>query len=390
MSINNKLKELIQAGTFSGILLIITFALALVISNNSFLNEYYIAFIYSDIFLSIGSLSLQTTFIELINDGFMTFFFLLIGLEMKFHLVEGEYKNKKKLILPSAAALGGVVAPALIYVYFNYNQPTLKGWAIPIATDTAFVLGILSFFNRYTSLELRAFIIGFSLIDDAFALIILALFYTKTISVAALGASLGIIIILSLLNYYQVQKTFYYMAIGLLLWISMVEAGVHGTLCGAIIALFIPVNTEGGINISFKKLEELIRPFVNYFILPLFVFMNSGIVLKYFSFKSVCSSVTFGVIFGLFIGKQLGIMLFSYPFVRLKFCVLPQNTSWLKFYAIAILGGIGFTLSLFIGSMTFESGCPSNAMRIAVIIASLLSALFGILVLNYATKEVSN
>ncbi|WP_342270108.1 Na+/H+ antiporter NhaA [Rickettsia endosymbiont of Orchestes rusci] len=386
MSINNKLRELIKSGSFAGILLIITFALALVISNNSFLNKYYIAFVYSNIFLSVGNLSLQTTFIELINDGFMTFFFLLIGLEMKFHLVEGEYKNKKKLILPSAAALGGVVAPALIYVYFNFDQSTLKGWAIPIATDTAFVLGILSFFHRYTSLELRAFIIGFSLIDDAFALIILALFYTKTIYMVALCASLGIIVILSILNYYQVQKTLYYMAIGLLLWISMVEAGIHGTLCGAIIALFIPVNTGNVINSSFKKLEELIRPFVNYFILPLFVFMNSGIVLKHFSFKSVCSNVTFGVIFGLFIGKQLGIMLFSYPFIRLKFCALPKDTSWLKFYAIAILGGIGFTLSLFIGSITFESGCPSNAMRIAVIIASLLSALFGVIILNYAVK----
>ncbi|MCC8368993.1 MAG: Na+/H+ antiporter NhaA [Rickettsia endosymbiont of Oxypoda opaca] len=389
MSINNKFKELIQTGSFAGILLIITFALALVISNNSFLNKYYTAFIYSNILLSIGSLSLQTTFIQLINDGFMSFFFLLIGLEMKFHLVEGEYKNKKKLILPSAAALGGVVVPALIYVYFNFDQPTLKGWAIPIATDTAFVLGILSFFHRHTSLELRAFIIGFSLIDDAFALIILALFYTKTISMVALWASLGIVIILSILNYYQVQKTLYYMAIGLLLWISMVEAGIHGTLCGAIIALFIPVNINGGLNDSFKRLEELMRPFVNYFILPLFVFMNSGIVLKHFSFGSVCSNVTWGIIFGLFIGKQLGITLFSYPFIRLKFCDLPQGTSWLKFYAIAVLGGIGFTLSLFIGSITFESGCPSNAMRIAVIIGSLVSALFGIIILNYATKNPS-
>lgn len=387
MSIDNKLKELIKSGTFVGIILIIAFASAITVSNTS-LRGYYIFLIYSKIALTIGNISLETTFIDLVNDGLMTFFFLLIGLEMKFHLVEGEYKNKRKLVLPMAAALGGVVVPALIYVFFNYNEPELiKGWAIPIATDTAFVLGILSFFRRYISLELRAFIIGFSLIDDAVALIIIALFYTKAINILALFISFVIIIILFILNYKQVKHLLYYTIIGMFLWISMVEAGIHGTLCGAIIALFIPVNIKGEINSSFHKLEKLIQPFVNYFILPLFVFMNSGVLLKDFSFRSVCSNLTFGVILGLFVGKQLGVMLFSYPCVKFNFCVLPNNTSWLKFYSIAILGGIGFTLSLFIGGITFESGCPSNSMRVAVIIGSLLSALFGILVMRYCTKS---
>lgn len=384
MSIDNKLKELIKSGTFVGIILIIAFASAITVSNTS-LRGHYIFLIYSKIALTIGNISLETTFIELVNDVLMTFFFLLIGLEMKFHLVEGEYKNKRKLVLPMAAALGGVVVPALIYVFFNYNKPELiKGWAIPIATDTAFVLGILSFFRRYISLELRAFIIGFSLIDDAVALIIIALFYTKAINILALFISFVIIIILFILNYKQVKHLLYYTIIGMFLWISMVEAGIHGTLCGAIIALFIPVNIKGEINSSFHKLEKLIQPFVNYFILPLFV---SGVLLKDFSFGSVCSSLTFGVILGLFIGKQLGVMLFSYPCVKFNFCSLPSNTSWLKFYSIAILGGIGFTLSLFIGGITFESGCPSNSMRVAVIIGSLLSALFGILVMRYCTKS---
>lgn len=310
---------------------------------------------------------------------------------MKFHLVQGEYQNKKNLILPSAAAFGEVVAPALVYTYFNYNHPSLlKGWAIPIATDTAFVLGILSFFQRYISLELRAFIIGFSLIDDAFALIILALFYTKTINIPALCISAAIIIILAVMNYRNVQKALYYVIIGALLWTSMVEAGIHGTLCGAIIALFVPVRTTSGVNTSFKALERSIHPFVSYVILPLFVFMNSGVVLKNFSFDSICSSVSFGIIFGLLIGKQVGITLFSYPFVRLGLCSLPTNTSWLKFYAIAVLGGVGFTLSLFIGSITFESGCPSNSMRVSVIIGSLLSAIFGVIALKYSTRRSSH
>ncbi|WP_186788022.1 Na+/H+ antiporter NhaA [Rickettsia parkeri] len=257
------------------------------------------------------------------------------------------------IFLHAAAALGGVVI--LIYMFFNYDKPGLiKGWAIPIATDTAFVLGILSFFSRHISLELRAFIIGFSLIDDAFALIMLV--YTKTINTPALLiSSIIIIFILFILNYRQVKQLFYYIIVGLLLWISMVESGIHDTLCRAIIALFIPVNIKGEFNTSFKKLENLTRPFVNYFILPLFVFMNSGILLEYFAFKGICSNsilaLIYGIIFGLFVGKQLGIMLFSYPFVKFKLCNLPSDTSWLKFYSIAILGGIGFTLSLFIGSI---------------------------------------
>lgn len=218
MSIDNKLKELIKSGTFVGIILIIAFTLAITVSNTS-LRGYYIFLIYSKIALTIGNINLETTFIDLVNDGLMTFFFLLIGLEMKFHLVEGEYKNKRKLVLPMAAALGGVVVTALIYVFFNYNKPELiKGWAIPIATDTAFVLGILSFFRRSISLELRAFIIGFSLIDDAVALIIIALFYTKIINILALFISFVIIIILFILNYKQVKHLLYYTIVGVLLY----------------------------------------------------------------------------------------------------------------------------------------------------------------------------
>lgn len=383
-----QLREFIKSGAFTGMLLIITFALAIVISNNSFLREYYLKFVYSNIAISAGNLGFKTTFIELVNDGLMSFFFLLLGLEMKFHLVEGEYKHKKSLILPTAAALGGVVVPALIYVYFNYDKPELlTGWAIPIATDTAFILGIVSFFQRYTSLELRAFIIGFSLIDDVFALVILALFYTQAIDPFALGISFLVIIILSIMNFLNIRKSIYYVIIGILLWSSMLKAGIHGTLCGAITALFIPVRTPKGLNKSFKNLERFVRPIANYIILPLFVFINSGIVLKNFSLKSVCSSITYGIVLGLFVGKQLGITLFSYPCVKLNWCSLPNNTSWLKFYAIATLGGIGFTLSLFIGSITFESGCPSNSMRVSVILGSLLSAFFGTIILRYSIKH---
>ncbi|MCC8417924.1 MAG: Na+/H+ antiporter NhaA [Rickettsia endosymbiont of Bryobia graminum] len=383
MKINYKFREFIKSETFSGLLLITTFFLALIISNNSTSYEYYKKIVYLPITIILGDFSLNTSFIEIINDGLMTFFFLLIGLEMKYHLVEGEYKERRKLILPTAAAIGGLVVPALVYISFNFNQPTLKGWAIPIATDTAFILGILSLFRNRISFELKVFIIGFLLIDDALALIILAVFYTKTIYYSALFVAIGLTAVLAILNMLNVKQTFYYMLAGLLLWVAMVEAGIHGTLAGAVIALAIPVTVKEIPNNYFKELEGSVHLLVSYFILPIFIFINSGISFKNFSIYSTCSNVSFGIIFGLFIGKQLGIWLFSYPIIKSKICMLPNNTSWPKFYSIAILGGIGFTLSLFIGGLTFDEGCPANAMRVAVIIGSVLSAIFGILVLKY-------
>ena len=277
----------------------------------------------------VGGFSLHTTFVEIINDGIMTFFFLYLGLEMKYHLVEGEYTERKKLLLPSAAAVGGLVVPALIYTFFNFNQPTLKGWAI--ATDTAFVLCILSFFKRHISIELKAFIIGFSLIDDMLALLVLAFFYTKNIQADALIIVIILIGLLFILNLLKVRQTFYYMLVGLLLWVSMVESGIHGTLSGVIIALFIPVTIEENApNGHFKHLEDVIQPLVNYFILPIFIFTNSGISFAQFSIKSACSNVSLGIILGLFIGKQLGIFLFSYPIVKSRICDLPSHTSWVK------------------------------------------------------------
>ena len=390
MQMNYRLKNFIKFENFSGLLLIIVFVLALVISNNSISYVYYKEIVYLPITIIVGDFSLNTSLIEVINDGIMTFFFLFIGLEMKYHLGEGEYKERKKLLLPAAAALGGLIVPASIYILFNFNQPTLKGWAIPIATDTAFVLCILSFFKRHISLELKAFIIGFSLIDDMLALIVLAIFYSKPIQLTALFILIILIGVLFILNLLKVKQTFYYMLVGLLLWVTMVEAGIHGTLSGVIIALFIPVTVEKMPNEHFKHLEDVIQPLVNYFILPIFIFINSGISFAQFSIKSTCSNVSLGIILGLFVGKQLGIFLFSYPVVKSKICSLPSNTSWVKFYSIAILGGVGFTLSLFIGSLTFEQGCPANSMRAAVIIGSGLSAIAGILLLKYSNSVANS
>lgn len=382
------LSVFVKSEIFSGLLMIVSFVLALLVSNIDSLSELYIKFIFCPIFFGTGKFFYETTLINLVNDGLMTLFFLLISLELKYHFVLGELQERKALILPTAAALGGIIAPALIYTFFNSNNAEdLKGWAIPIATDTAFMLGILSFFGTHISSKLRAFIIGFSLIDDALALMILAIFYTNSLNIPACAISLALLTILITLNVMKIKNSSIYLFIGIFLWIAMVEAGIHGTLCGAVLALIIPIKIDKKVNISFHNLENSLRPLVHYLILPFFIFINSGIRFDHFSTEILMSNISIGIIFGLFLGKQLGIAGFSYITIKKGWCTLPPSVSFTKFYSICILGGIGFTLSLFIGDLTFETGEPHYAMRNAVIIGSLLSALFGILLLAYSTKS---
>ena len=373
---------IVSSEVVSGLLLIISFILALFVANIDSFSELYKNFVFLPITFSYGEVIFKSPLINLVNDGLMAFFFLLIGLELKFHLVCGEFQNRKTLILPFVAAIGGIIVPALVYLYFNYDSSTAEGWAIPIATDTAFMLGVLSFSSRSISSNLRVFIIGFSLIDDALALIILAIFYSKSSSVIAVIAMLLLISLLVVLNRLKIERIPYYICVGIVLWIVMVEANVHGTLCGVILALAIPVQVNGKLNTSFQQLENLIRPLVYYLILPLFAFINSGINFNSFSIEVLTSNITIGIILGLFVGKQLGIFLFSYVAVKQRLCSLPENVSWLQFYAIAALGGIGFTLSMFIGDLTFELEAPNYAMRAGVIIGSLLSAIFGVSILK--------
>lgn len=372
------LANLYRSELVSGILLMVSFASAIVIANIDSLQEIYKNFVFYPITFRSEQFIYKGPLIQIVNDGLMTLFFLLIGLELKFHLVRGEFQDRQTLVLPAAAAIGGIVIPALIYFVFNANSPdTLEGWAIPIATDTAFMLGILSFFGNFISTRLRAFIIGFSLIDDAMSLLILAIFYSKSASLIAIISSIILTVLLVTLNRLKIASSFYYLFLGIFLWIAMVESGIHGTLCGVVLALAIPVEQNDQFNPSFQRLENVLRPIVYFLILPLFAFINSGVSFSAFSLDILTSPLALGVILGLFIGKQLGIFLFSYVTVRLNYCSLPHNVCWSRFYAICVLGGIGFTLSLFIGDLTFEASNPNYVMRISVIIGSLLSAIFG-------------
>jgi NhaA family Na+:H+ antiporter len=382
-----KITNLLHSEMLSGFFLVLSFIAAICVANIPMFQETYRTFVFLPVSFGYGQFIYHTHLINLANDGLMALFFLLIGLELKFHLVCGEFKDKKTLVFPSAAAVGGIIIPALFYLYFNYDSSTSKGWAIPIATDTAFMLGILSFFGKFITSKLRAFIIGFSLVDDALALIILAVFFSKTPNILALISSVALISFLIILNQLKIKHNFPYILIGVFLWFSMVEAGIHGTLSGIIIALAIPVQINDRINPSFHKLESFLKPLVYFLILPLFSFINSGIDFSNFSYDILQSNITLGIISGLFLGKQLGVFLFSYAAVKMKWCSLPKDISWGKLYAVAILGGIGFTLSLFIGDLTFEAGGPNYAMRAGVVIGSLLSAAFGILILFFLAKN---
>jgi NhaA family Na+:H+ antiporter len=375
------IREIIKHEAFSGILLLVGLIAAGIISNTG-LYKYYLELVNLPFSFSVGGFETKTTFIKLVNDGLMSLFFLLIGLELKYHLIEGEYKTKKKLILPLTAALGGIVIPSLIYIYFNFDKPTINGWAIPIATDTAFVLGLLTFFGRTISVDLRVFILGFSLIDDVFAIIVLTLFYTKALNVLALLLCFTLVSLLALLNYLKYSNVTLYMLIGVLLWVTIVESGIHGTLAGIVLAFFIPIKSSYVSASPLQRLESGLHPLVNYFILPVFAFVNSEIPIKDMTISGICTDLSLGIILGLFIGKQAGIFIFSYLAIKFRCCTLPMGTSWPKYYAICILGGIGFTLSLFIGNITFMDECGINTMRLSVIIGSVLSALCGVLLLK--------
>lgn len=383
-----KIQDIVKTESLSGYFLLAGVILAIIVSNTS-LHEQYLSIINLPILFGVGNFKTEVSFLSLVNDGLMSLFFLLIGLEMKYHLVKGEYNDKTKLILPAVAAIGGLVFPALIYIYFNYGQPTIRGWAIPIATDTAFVLCILSFYGRKISLDLRVFILGLSLIDDALAVIILAIAYSKTINSAAILICLLCIAVLCIINYLKVKNYGYYLFVGFVLWAAIVEAGIHGTLAGIILALFIPVTIKDSNVSPLKELEHSLHPLVNYIILPVFAFINSEVPIKSMLLSDLYSNISLGIIFGLFIGKQTGVFVFTYIAVKMNYCKLPYNTSWKKYYAVAILSGIGFTLSLFIGGLCFYNPSQINAMRLAVILASLLSAILGMLVLKYETKTIN-
>ncbi|MDP2193712.1 MAG: Na+/H+ antiporter NhaA [Alphaproteobacteria bacterium] len=387
MYLRERVKNFIKLEVFSSVLLIFSLMLALILSNSP-LNDAYMLMQKIPIQFSIGTFHLNKPAIIWLNEGLMALFFLLLTIEAKFHCLEGAFQSSGVFRLPILGAIGGAIVPPIIYIMMTNHLPSAQsGWAIPIATDTAFVLGVLAFFSNKISLTVRLFIVALSIIDDFIAIMLLALFFSDHMQITPLLLGLGVVGILYLMNRNNCKKLALYMMMGVLLWLCLIHSGIHGTITGVILGLFIPLrvqNEDIRVYSPLKSLERNLHPFVAYILLPTFAFLNGGIDLSQMNLWDVTSPISMGIICGLFFGKQIGIMAFTYVGVKMKYVTLPGNISWATYYGIAILCGIGFTFSIFIGLLSFDQAAYINQMKIGVILASFLSTLAGVLVLRFS------
>lgn len=379
-------KEFLKKESASGILLMIAAVLAIIVANSP-LSGLYHDLLDIPVEIRIGALHIAKPLILWINDGLMAIFFFLIGLELKRELIEGELSEPKKIILPAFAAVGGMLVPAVIYAALNWNDPlALKGWAIPAATDIAFALGILAIFGKRVPVSLKVFLVSLAIMDDMGAIIIIAIFYTSELSASSLITASAALIILTFFNKLNMRSLAPYLLIGIVLWIAVLKSGVHATLAGVLLAFFIPLKTSSENERSLAKdLEHDLHGSVSFVIIPIFAFANAGVPVLNLSFNTIMEPIPLGIILGLFFGKQIGVMLFSYAAVKFGVAALPENTNWKLLYGVSFLCGVGFTMSLFIGSLAFEQGGTEAALmndRLGILIGSSLSAICGYLYLN--------
>lgn len=372
-----------------GVVLMAAAALALILDNSP-LSWLYDRLLSTPVVIQIGALEINKPLLLWVNDGLMAVFFFLVGLEIKREIVEGRLSSIQSASLPLIAAVGGMLIPAVIYIGLNMGDPeAIRGWAIPAATDIAFALGVLALLGSRVPVALKVFLLALAIIDDLGAIIIIALFYTSELSVSVLGIAAVGISILAYLNYRGVQKIAPYLVTGLIIWVCVLKSGVHATLAGVVIALFIPINSKsgGGQHSPLKHVEHGLAPWVAFGVMPVFAFANAGVDLHNLSFSDLLSGIPLGIAAGLFIGKQIGIMGFVWAAVKSGFCRLPDGVSWLQIYGVSMLAGIGFTMSLFIGTLAFSDPEHAAAVRIGVLSGSTLSAILGYIVLRYALSH---
>ena len=380
-------KEFVQHESFAGLLLMATALLALLVANSPW-SEHYLALLQTPVIMQVSDFGIHKPLLLWINDGLMAVFFLLVGLELKREWLVGELADKSQVVLPGIAALGGMVMPAVLYLAFNLNDPfAMQGWAIPAATDIAFALGILALLGSRVPLSLKVFLTSLAIFDDVGAIIIIALFYTTDLSLLALAVAMGCALLLFVFNRRHVMHITPYLLIGLVLWAALLKSGIHATLAGVVIALFIPMGSPKDKNQSpLSSLEHNLHPWVAYLVLPIFAFANAGLNLRGLDATQVLHTVTLGVAVGLFVGKQLGVMLCCWFAIRLGWAKLPKGATWLSLYGIAVLTGVGFTMSLFIGGLAFTGDTPFDE-RLGVVLGSALSGALGYFILNRSLRD---
>ncbi len=386
------ISEFLKKESAGGILMMTTAVLAMIFANTP-LEKFYLLFLSTPVEIKVASLVIAKPLLLWINDGLMAIFFFLIGLELKREMLEGELADKKNIILPGIGAVGGMLFPALIYILFNRNDPVaLQGWAIPAATDIAFALGILALIGPRVPLSLKLFLTSLAIFDDIGAILIIAFFYTSKMSLPALGMVFVFIIVLALLNRMGIVSKSPYLLIGSLMWVAMLKSGVHATLAGVVLAMFIPLHGNKEKSSPLQELEHDLHAIVAFFILPIFAFANAGIALGNVTLEQALHGVPVGIAAGLFLGKQLGIFLFCWITVRLKWAPLPAGTRMLSLYGISILAGVGFTMSLFIGSLAFEATGTDLLFdeRLGIVAGSIVSGVIGYLVLRFSLRPDSS
>lgn len=380
------INRLLKSDAFGGIMLFMAAIFALLIQN-SYFAEPYDCMLSTNAVVSIGDFKIDKPVLLWINDGLMVIFFLLVGIEVKREVLYGQLADLRNAVLPIVAAAGGLLVPAGIYAAFNYHDAqTIPGWAIPAATDIAFAFGVISLFGTRVPTQLKIILVTIAIVDDLAAIIIIAVFYTKDLSMLMLMMSSVAIAILAGLAYFRVKAISLYVVTGIALWAMVLKSGVHATLAGVILAMFLPTNRNKRLCQSYK-MEKGLQPWVNLVVLPLFAFANSGIVLTQFSADNFLHPIMLGITLGLFIGKQVGVMLFSALFVALGFTKLPDDVNWRQYYGMALLTGIGFTMSLFIGTLAFDNVEFLRFVRLSVFIGSLLSGILGYMILHFTLPQ---
>ena len=381
-----KLRAIFKNEALGGVLPIIFTLLALWIENGVF-QGFYKEFLNLPVGFVIGSFELIKPFLLWINDGLIAIFFLCIGLELKYEIMRGQLRNIRSVSLPIFGALGGILVPAFIFALINLGDThALRGWAIPTATDIAFGVGVLMLLGKRVPSSLKLFLLSLAIFDDFGAILIIALFYTSELSLAALIVSALCIACLGLLNYLRVSKLPFYFITGVLLWLAMLQSGVHATLAGLITAFFIPLHTKSG-EPFLEEIYESLKFWLAFIILPLFAFANAGVNLSQIDFKSVFSPVFLGIFLGLFVGKQVGVFLFSWLSIKLGLTKLPENATFKQLYGVCILTGIGFTMSLFIDGLAYSAADIYNyADNLAILMASFCSGIVGFIYLKFFTK----
>lgn len=383
------IRKFLKPDAISGLLLFMGTVASLIMKNSSLENT-YVNFLQSPFHLRIGEFLFEKPLLLLINDGLMAVFFLLVGLELKREILRGQLSSFQKAALPLFGAIGGLAIPALIYIGINWNHPDYQGgWAIPTATDIAFAIGVMALLSNRIPDSLKICLLAIAIIDDLASILIIAFFYSNKLSFSNFYMAAVHVVVFVIFNQLRVQNLGLYAVNGLLLWFCVLKSGVHATLAGVVMAFFIPLQSQNSKPSPLFRMEKALHPWVAYGVLPLFAFANAGVSFKGLSYDLMFHPITLGIAAGLFIGKQIGVMGVSFLVTRLKLCTLPTHTTWVQYYGMAALTGIGFTMSLFIGTLAFPTSDHPKLIRLGVISGSVLSGVLGYLILRFYSNPIA-